>query len=146
MEKRYVIEKVAFWVFVALVVALSICMGLGVLTIGQQIALMIGYIIIIIYIVSEKAITFAKDEAMVRHRYNMFIEIKEIHSMRYKALLGGEKKRSDELYEEFKEYCQVFEYECHKLQKCSTMNQDQLRSLQVLINMLERLKKDLFVP
>lgn len=146
MERRYVLEKVTFGVFAALVVALSICMGLGVLTIGQQIALMIGDIIIIIYIVSEKAITFAKDEAMVRHMYNMFSEIKEIHSMRYKALLGGEKKRSDELYEEFKEYCQVFEYECHKLQQCSTMDQDQLRSLQVLNNMLERLKKDFFVP
>ena len=104
MEKRYVIEKVAFWVFVALVVAISICMGLGVLPLGQQIDLMLGYIILIISIVSEKAITFAKDEAMVRHMYNMFIEIKEIHSMRYKALLGGEKKRSDELTEEFKEY------------------------------------------
>lgn len=146
MERRYVLEKVTVGVFAALVVALSICMGLGFLTVGQQIALMIGYIIIIIYIVSDKAITFVKNENDLRHIYEIFVLIKETHNMRYKALLSGEKERSDELYEEFKEYCQVFEYESSKLQKCSTINQDQLRSLQILNNMLRRLKKDIFVP
>ena len=146
MGKRCLIEKIAFGVFVVLTVIFTICMALNLLSIGQIIALMICYILIIVYNIFGKAITFARNQAEVEDMQDEYEVIKAVHKERYQAMLKGDNELSDKLAKEVEEMCQEFEYDCYNLLQCQSMDHDQKRELRDLINMAERLRKDVYVP
>lgn len=146
MGKRCLIEKIAFGVFVVLTVIFTICMALSLLSIGQIIALMICYILIIVYNIFWNAITFAKNQAEVYSMQDEYEVIKEVHKERYRAMLNGDNELSDKLAKEVEEMCQEFEYDCYNLLQCKSMDHDQKRELRTLINMAERLRHDVYVP
>ena len=146
MGKRCLVEKTAFWIFVVLTVVLTICMALGLLATGQLIALMICYILIIVYNIFGKAITFARNQAEVEDMQDEYEDIKAVHRKRYQAMLKGENELSDKLSKQVEEMCQEFEYNCYNLLQCQSMDHDQKRELRDLINMAERLRKDVYVP
>lgn len=146
MGKRCLIEKIAFGVFVVLTVIFTICMALNLLSIGQIIALMICYILIIVYNIFGKAITFARNQSEVENMQDEYEDIKAVHRKRYRAMLNGDNELSDKLAKEVEEMCQEFEYDCYNLLQCQSMDHDQKRELRDLINMAERLRKDVYVP
>ncbi len=146
MGKRCLIEKIAFGVFVVLTVIFTICMALNLLSIGQIIALMICYILIIVYNIFGKAITFARNQSEVENMQDEYEDIKAVHKKRYQAMLKGENELSDKLSKQVEEMCQEFEYDCYNLLQCQSMDHDQKRELRDLINMAERLRKDVYVP
>lgn len=146
MKNANMLKRIVYLVLMAVIVMFVYLQINGKLSVYQMIIVMIGIIAIIVYLILEKVVRYIRAQEIIIDLEYTFYAIKSIHQEKYKALLNGKKKESRELEIEFEEESEELIWRCKRhLKNTILFDSDQLREIEEIINMTERLQKDIFV-